>query len=102
MRWAFPLGEVEIRFGGSLAMGRDGGRVASPDLSRPDRLLLDQVERRPARRQLDATGRVRSRAVGVGPPSGTVTFLFTDIEGSTRRWEADPDAMRAALVVHDE
>jgi len=24
-----------------------------------------------------------------------VTFLFTDIEGSTRRWEADADAMRA-------
>ena len=31
-----------------------------------------------------------------------LTFLFTDIEGSTRRWEADPDAMRAALVAHDE
>jgi predicted ATPase len=31
-----------------------------------------------------------------------VTFLFTDVEGSTRRWEADADAMRAALVVHDE
>jgi predicted ATPase/class 3 adenylate cyclase len=35
-------------------------------------------------------------------PSGVVTFLFTDIEGSTRRWEADADAMRAALVAHDE
>ena len=31
-----------------------------------------------------------------------VTFLFTDIEGSTRRWEADADAMRAALMAHDE
>jgi predicted ATPase len=31
-----------------------------------------------------------------------VTFLFTDIEGSTRRWEADADAMRAALAAHDE
>ena len=31
-----------------------------------------------------------------------VTFLFTDIEGSTRRWEADADAMRSALAVHDE
>ena len=30
-----------------------------------------------------------------------VTFLFTDIEGSTRRWEADADAMRAALAAHD-
>jgi hypothetical protein len=34
-------------------------------------------------------------------PSGIVTFLFTDVEGSTRRWEADADAMRAALAVHD-
>ena len=29
-------------------------------------------------------------------PSGVVTFLFTDIEGSTRRWETDAEAMRAA------
>jgi predicted ATPase len=34
-------------------------------------------------------------------PSGTVTFLFTDIEGSTRRWEADPEAMRTELAAHD-
>jgi class 3 adenylate cyclase len=38
----------------------------------------------------------------VSRPSGTVTFLFTDIEGSTRRWEADPEAMRAALATHDD
>jgi predicted ATPase len=31
-----------------------------------------------------------------------VTFLFTDVEGSTRRWEADADAMRIALAAHDE
>jgi predicted ATPase/class 3 adenylate cyclase len=36
------------------------------------------------------------------PPSGVVTFLFTDIEDSTRRWEADADEMRAALVTHDK
>ena len=35
-------------------------------------------------------------------PSGVVTFLFTDIEGSTRRWEADADAMRSALLAHDK
>ena len=35
-------------------------------------------------------------------PSGVVTFLFTDVEGSTRRWEADADGMRAALLAHDE
>jgi len=37
-----------------------------------------------------------------GLPSGTVTFLFTDLEGSTRLWEEHPDAMKAALARHDE
>jgi class 3 adenylate cyclase len=31
-----------------------------------------------------------------------LTFLFTDIEGSTRRWEADADAMQIALEAHNE
>jgi predicted ATPase len=31
-----------------------------------------------------------------------LTFLFTDIEGSTRRWEADPDDMRVALETHNK
>ncbi len=35
-------------------------------------------------------------------PTGSVTFLFTDIEGSTRGWEADPESMRASLARHDE
>lgn len=34
-------------------------------------------------------------------PGGTVTFLFTDIEDSTRRWEEDPSDMADALRVHD-
>ena len=34
-------------------------------------------------------------------PSGTVTFLFTDIEGSTVLWEKHPEAMRDALAQHD-
>ncbi len=34
-------------------------------------------------------------------PSGTVTFLFTDIEGSTQLWEKYPEAMKAALARHD-
>ena len=34
-------------------------------------------------------------------PTGTVTFLFTDIEGSTKLWEAHPEAMRLALARHD-
>jgi class 3 adenylate cyclase len=35
-------------------------------------------------------------------PSGTVTFLFTDIEGSTRLWQEHPDAMQGALARHDD
>lgn len=34
-------------------------------------------------------------------PTGTVTFLFTDIEGSTRLWEKHPEAMKSALAKHD-
>ncbi|TML65715.1 MAG: adenylate/guanylate cyclase domain-containing protein [Actinobacteria bacterium] len=36
-----------------------------------------------------------------GLPSGTVTFLFTDIEGSSRLWDEHPGAMGEALVRHD-
>jgi len=40
--------------------------------------------------------------VGVSElPSGTVTFLFTDLEGSTRLWDQHPEAMRPALARHD-
>ena len=41
-------------------------------------------------------------AAPAAAPSGVVTFLFTDVEGSTRRWEADAQAMRSALAVHDK
>ena len=36
-----------------------------------------------------------------GLPQGTVTFVFTDLEGSTRRWEEHPAQMRDALARHD-
>ena len=35
-------------------------------------------------------------------PAGTITFLFTDIEGSSRLWEQHPEPMRLALARHDE
>jgi class 3 adenylate cyclase len=37
----------------------------------------------------------------ISPPTGTITFLFTDMEGSTRLWELHADAVRAALVRND-
>jgi class 3 adenylate cyclase len=36
------------------------------------------------------------------PPTGTLTFLFTDIEGSTKLWERNPEVMQTALARHDE
>ena len=35
-------------------------------------------------------------------PTGTITLIFTDIEGSTRQWESHPEAMRDALRRHDD
>lgn len=37
-----------------------------------------------------------------GLPTGTLTFLFTDIESSSSLWEQDPERMRAAMLRHDE
>ena len=34
-------------------------------------------------------------------PTGTVTLLFSDIEGSTKLWEVQPEAMRVSLARHD-
>src|SRR5215813_11098000 len=42
-----------------------------------------------------------SRRSTLSLPGGTITFLFTDIEGSTRLWEEQPDTMRLALARHD-
>lgn len=49
------------------------------------------------------TDRRGREASGVNErPTGTVTFLFTDIEGSTTLWEKQPAAMRLAQARHDE
>ena len=43
----------------------------------------------------------RCGAAKIQLPSGTVNFLFSDIEGSTRRWTRDRDAMQNAVRLHD-
>ena len=48
------------------------------------------------------TNEVRFDSTAVVPiPTGTVTFLFSDIEASTRRWDADLAAMSQAVARHD-
>jgi predicted ATPase/class 3 adenylate cyclase len=47
-------------------------------------------------------GRVEHRRQHRRLPSGTVTFLLSDVEGSTRAWEVDAGVMSAALARHDE
>jgi predicted ATPase/class 3 adenylate cyclase/DNA-binding CsgD family transcriptional regulator len=44
----------------------------------------------------------KSETASFALPAGTVTFLLSDIEGSTRLWESHPDAMRVAVPEHYE
>jgi eukaryotic-like serine/threonine-protein kinase len=55
------------------------------------------TDRAADRKAVKKTSRRRSNV-----PTGTVTFLFTDIEGSTAMWEDHPDQMQEALARHDE
>ena len=48
------------------------------------------------------TGRFASAGSAQGLPSGTVAFLFTDVEGSTVRWDRDAAAMQQAVRRHDD
>lgn len=50
---------------------------------------------------LSSTDLPHSVPVAVEPPSAAVTFLFTDVEGSTRQWESEPERMRHAMAQHD-
>ena len=50
---------------------------------------------------LGTSGRPKQAEPTGGLPSGTITFLCTDIVGSTQLWEQHPDAMRRALARHD-
>ena len=56
-----------------------------------------------ARRWVCCTGRAELRGNVVARlPTGTLTFLFTDLQGSTRLWEQHPRAMASALARHDQ
>src|SRR6476620_7827986 len=72
------------------------GVVPSPGLQE----LNDDI----ARQHPDVSwlGSPRTDARNAGLPSGTVTFLITDVEGSTRLWDEYPDVMHNTMARHDE
>ena len=48
------------------------------------------------------SSRLESGPPASARPTGTVMFLFSDIEGSTSRWDADREAMEAAVARHEQ
>jgi predicted ATPase/class 3 adenylate cyclase len=81
-----------------LFAGTDKEREAFVGARRVDRRAI-HPPRAPSR---PAEQRFRDGyAAAAKLPQGTLTFLFTDIEGSTQRWEENPQAMHAELQRHD-
>ena len=86
------------------AAPRAGGgctRRRTPSLALPMRRAASRTPRA-GRRGPSRSRRRRSPARRRALPRGVVTFLLTDIEALVALWEADPDAMAAALELHDE
>jgi predicted ATPase/class 3 adenylate cyclase len=75
----------------AVELGVDPG----PELQALELAILNQAP------ELEAQARI-ARPAKPAPPSGTVTFLMTDIEGSTRLWEEYPEEMAVALRRHDD
>lgn len=73
-------------------MTTDAMATASTSWLRPLRWFEPSVNTAPGAEQVTA-GRFSL-------PVGTVTFLLTDVEGSTRAWEATPEAMGEAIARH--
>src|SRR5208282_2613346 len=84
----------------TFATAKELERLLADDLA----VLLNESFRGAA----EGSGAPRGPRAGPGErgeaelPTGTVTFLFTDIVGSTRLWETEPGAMARSLVLHDE
>jgi predicted ATPase/DNA-binding SARP family transcriptional activator len=70
-------------------------RLDAPRAEVPESAPGAQHSQRPGRRSVP-------RSAGPNLPVGTVTFLMTDIEGSTRVWDASPSVAKQALERHDQ
>ena len=86
----------------ALAVARErlGGVIFDAALERGAAMSYDELVDYAVRESSTHCSRRKSPVPEL--PTGTVTFLFTDLEGSTRLWEEHPDAMRGALARHDE
>jgi class 3 adenylate cyclase len=94
---------IDERRGADLLRRRDEGAQDSSPRSCDQwalarQALADELRRLSRRAELQQLW----HAGAVPRPFGTVTFLFTDIEGSTRLWEQAPEAMASALADHDQ
>ena len=89
--------------GGAAGAGRELGLDPGPELAGLQAKVLadDPALAAPAAVPGGAVPATAEGAAATGLPQGTVTFLFTDLEGSTRRWEAHPAEMQDALERHD-
>jgi predicted ATPase/class 3 adenylate cyclase/DNA-binding CsgD family transcriptional regulator len=64
--------------------------------------MVDDVPRVVGRPLLVEPGVIEGEPRAFTLPTGTVTFLLTDVEGSTQRWESAPTAMATAIARHHE
>jgi predicted ATPase/DNA-binding SARP family transcriptional activator len=95
-----------------LALYRSGRQAEASDLyQRTRQRLVDELGMEPGPDLQLLLKRILQQDPGLAAapsappapilPSGTVTFLLTDVEGSTRRWDRNPAAMRLAMEAHD-
>ncbi len=94
-----------------LALYRSGRQAEASDVyQRTRERLVDELGMEPGRELQDLLKRILQQETGLAPavpaeahalPSGTMTFLLTDLQESTRRWDRNPGAMSAAMAVHD-
>jgi predicted ATPase/class 3 adenylate cyclase len=92
-----PAPEQEPRLAAMIDGIRTAGTVSYRTFATPrelERLLADDLA-------VLLSEHFAGEGAGVELPAGTVTFLLTDIEGSTRLWETVPEAMEVALERHN-
>jgi predicted ATPase/class 3 adenylate cyclase len=109
-----PAPDQEPRLTALIDSIRAAGTMSYRTFATPrelERLLADDlavVLSESFRSAADGVAAPRRSPAGPGEPgdadlpAGTVTFAFTDIEGSARLWETEPNAMARALVLHNE